>query len=1081
MITCAACGVQVASAKFCGSCGALLTGERASVWESLAEQRPVSVLFCDLIGSTELSESLGAEEYSYLLSSYQEGATTAVHAFEGHVAQYLGDGLLIYFGYPVAHEDDPRRAILASLAILDAVARLNESGKYPAIAVRIGVHSGMVITGQRGPSAKRDDLALGLAPNVAARLQSVAKPGSIVVSDAMRSQTDGFFRFEALGHHSIKGVSEPLALFSVTGVTTYSRNRAFAARGLTPFVGRAGLVAELTRLWSHTCNGSSAVVLIRGDGGLGKTRLTRLVSERARASGGTLTDCECSPLHANTTLFPVIDFLESRVLRLPPEAPATQRLDRMEALLDARGLDRARCVPLLASLLNTPCDPRYTLPNMGPELQREETLSLMQTLVTTSRKPHLLVFEDMQWSDATTIELVQRLIRARPLASTMIVMNCRPEFKPAWLDDGATYTIDLEGLDPDELTQLIEHVARSRSLPSGVIQRIAETAAGNPLFAEELTKTVVESAPTEALAEAEHHVPQSLHASLMARLERLGSASKEVARRAAVLGPRFPHGLLAAIAEMKEEQLRAGLDKLIDAGLLFASGEMPHRTYQFNHALVRVAAYESLLRRVRESLHARVVSVLESDFPEVASTQPEVLARHCQLAGMVEASIDYWLKAGQSSFARSANIEAAAHLRAGQALLGSLPDTAPRVQRELMLLRVLGPALIATTGFASREVGEVYERARALCDQVPDSPDTFLALAGSWVFHLVKGDLATSRRYAEEMLALGRQTNDDNLLIEARYSLGNSLYWLGDLDAARVELEAAAALYAPERHQSHVLLYGQDPGVTSRCYLTFTYWMLGRSEAAWSSLAAAVDLAEQLDHPFTTAWPMAFLVLMRSHRREPEEARTAAQRLIDFAMEQHQVYWLAAALIVRGWAMARLGQVDEGVGGMRYGIDAYAGSGAGVSLPHFIGLLAEVLLANGNLDGAEAELDRAETIAEANGERVALIDLRRLRGDLVAARGDAASAEAHYRDAVAIALETGAVSPGLRAANSLHRAMLDHGDAESSPLRDLASRFPSETSTPDLLEARALLGGTHTSPVQERGVTPAPRQRLSRG
>lgn len=1058
MTTCASCGAHVAAARFCGSCGAPLAVERAAPWETL-EQRPLSVLFCDLCGATELSESLGAEEYSYLLSAYQAAAASAVREFDGHIAQYLGDGLLAYFGYPVAHEDDPRRAILAALAILDAVARINETGEHAPIAVRIGVHSGMAVTGQPGSGATRDDLALGLTPNVAARLQSLASPGGIVVSDAVRSQTEGFFRFDSIGSHVVKGVSEPVPLSVVTGVDTYSRNRALAARGLTPFVGRADVVAELDRLWSRASDGGSAVVLIRGEGGLGKSRLTRLVIERAVAAGASLTDCECSPLHSNTTLFPVTQFLHARALRLPPDAPAMQLLDGLESLLERRGLDRARGVPLLASLLGAPLEGRYTLPNMGPELQREETLGMIASLVLRSPEPHLVVFEDMQWADATTIELVQRLIRTTPLPSTMIVMNCRPEFAPAWLDEGPAHTIDLDGLPPDDLAALIGHVARRHPLPDAVVRRIAETAAGNPLFAEELTKSVVEAAPTEALTGGtDDLVPASLSASLMARLDRLGPASKEVARRAAVLGPQFTHALLAAVAEMSDEQLAAGLERLIGAGLLFASGTTPNRTYQFNHALVRVAAYESLLRRVRARLHARVVSVLEAEFPDITGTQPELLARHCELAGMSDAAIGYWLRAGQSAFARSANIEAVAHLRAGQALLPDLLDAEQCVRRELMLLRVLGPALIATTGFASREVGDVYERARTLCDRVADGPDRFLTLAGSWVFHLVRGDLVTSRRYADEMVALGRLARDDDLLVEARYSLGNSLYWLGDLDGARAELEAASALYASERHGSHVLLYGQDPGVTSRCYLTFTYWMLGRPQDAWTSLASAEKLAARLDHPFTSSWPMAFRVLMHSHRREPVEARTAAQRLIDFAMEQHQVYWLAAALIVRGWAVARLGQPDEGVAGMRHGIAAYEGSGAGVSLPHFIGLLADVLLADGRVDEAATELARAETIAARNGERVATIDLWRIRGDLVIARGEGSAAGAScYRNAVAIAHETGAASPGLRAASCLHRTLVADASGDSSPLPDLVATFPPATSTPDLLEARALL------------------------
>jgi predicted ATPase len=599
-----------------------------------------------------------------------------------------------------------------------------------------------------------------------------------------------------------------------------------------------------------------------------------------------------------------------------------------------------------------------------------------------------------------------------------------------------------------------------RSLPTEVAEAIAQASDGIPLFAEELTKSVLEARADKAQAPTPTQVPATLQDSLMARLDRLGSA-KEVAQRAAVIGRRFRYSILLGIADATETEVRSGLQRLIDAGLVYAEEGAPHDLYEFKHALVQVAAYESLLRRVRQELHRRVVTTLETGFPETVANEPELLARHSELGELTEKAIDYWLAAGQSAFARSANVEAAAHLSVGRALLSKIDNPHHRGQRELRLLTVLGPALIATRGFAAPEVGEVFARGRVLCDASPSSPETFPVLTGSWVFFLVRGELEESRRYAEEMLTLGKLTGDDHFLIEAHFSLGNSLYWLGDAEGARREFEAAAALYDPARHASHTLLFGQDPGVKAQCYLNFTLWMLGRPDEADAALEAAVRIAEPLNHPFTTAWPKAFRTLLHSYRNEPEQALAAAQDLVAFSLEQQQQYWLAAGIIVSGWGMAHAGKVDEGIAQMQAGISGYAATGAGVSLPHFYGLLAEVQLTAGRLDEAEAALDSAFASVHANKEGVSESALWRIKGALLEARhpNDPAQAIDCYRRAVDLPDAAAVLAPRLRAATALHKALARQGhDAlRDSPLARLVARYPANAITPDLQAARSLL------------------------
>lgn len=1063
---CSSCGAEATDGIFCGSCGAQLPSSAVDTW-STAEQRYLTALFCDLVDSTELSEALGPEEYAYVLKEYQALAVAEIERFEGNVRQYLGDGILALFGYPSAHEDDARRAVLAGQNILSAIKRRNAKLDTPSklIEVRVGIHAGLVVAAGVGAGGSKDDQPLGRALNIASRVQGVALPGTIVVSEAVHNLTKGFFRFADLGVQKLKGVSEAITLFKVEDEVTQSRFHASAARGLTPFVGRREEVAMLRECWESARAGNAAVVSIGGEAGIGKSRLSRLIAEVALSEGATLTDCECSAYHVNTTLYPVVESL-AKQMSLGSALTADDRLSCLERFLSERGVNLARAVPLLASLMGIGFEPRYALPPMGPELQREETLKLLLALARDAPKPQLILIEDLHWADATTVELAKRLIDEQIPASTMLLINYRPEFSPSWVGERVSRKLDIDRLKQDDLAALVARVAVDQPLPPDVANAIIRASDGIPLFAEELTKTMLESGDDTAINMTRPQVPTSLQHSLMARLDRLGAA-KDLAQRAAVIGRRFDYLLLVSVADMPDAEVRAGIERLVGAGLVFAQGNAPKPYFEFKHALVQVAAYESLLRRARQELHRRVVVTLERGFPQVVANEPELLAVHSQLGGMAEKAIDYWLAAGLGALARSANVEAAAHLRAGRAMLNQIDDLDERRRRELRLLTALGPALIANMGFAAAEVGEVFERGRALCEAAPGNPDTFPVLTGSWVYFLVRGELELSRRYAENMLAIGKRTGDDNFLVEAHYSLGNSLYWLGDVDAARQQLEKAAGLYDPARHASHVLLFGQDPGVTSQCYLCFTLWMLGRPDEAMSALEAAVRTAQPLNHPFTTAWPKAFRTVLHSYRNEPKEALAAAEDLVAFSLEQQQQYWLAAGIIVRGWGMALAGKVNDGIAQMQHGIAGYVATGAGVSLPLFYGLLTEVLLTVGRLDEAQATLDRGFDAVRSNKEGVSESSLWRIKGALSEARhpADLTDAIACYRQAVDLPHAAGVLAPRLRAATALHVALEKQpsSDLRNSPLAGLVARYSAAATTPDLAAARAALKASRIS------------------
>ena len=738
MVKCSACGAEVVEAKFCGNCGAQLPSLAEDTW-STAEQRHLTVLFCDLVNSTELSEVLGPEEYAYVVKEYQALAVAAIERFEGNVRQYLGDGILAFFGYPTAHEDDARRAILAGQNILTAIERRNDKlnkQKRP-IEVRLGIHAGTVVAAGVGAGGSRDDQPLGHALNIASRLQGFAQPGTIVVSETVHSLAKGFFSFSDLGNYKLKGVSEPVKIFKVQAETTQSQFHASAARGLTPFVGRREEVAELRTCWKRTCAGEASVVSICGEAGIGKSRLSRLIAEEAVSAEATVSECECSAYHTNTSLFPIVEML-TRQMGLEPTSTPDDRLECLERFLSGRHVELTRATPLLGSLMGVVFDQRYSLPPMGPELQREETLRLLLALARHAPKPHLIILEDLHWADATTIELIKRLIDEPTPSSTMLLVNYRPEFSASWSAERVSCKLDLDRLQQQDVVALISRVAVDHTISPDVAKAIARASDGIPLFAEELTKTVIKSGDDKALTMTSPLVPTSLQHSLIARLDRLGSA-KDLAQRAAVIGRRFDNAVLIAIADMTEEDVHADIERLISAGLVFAEGSPPHTHYEFKHALVQVAAYESLLGRARQDLHRRVVGILEESFPQVAASEPELLALHSQRGGMADKAIDYWLAAGISALARSANVEAAAHLRAGRALLSQIDDPDDRRSRELRLITALGPALIANMGFAAPEVGEVFERGRALCEAASGNPDTFPVLAGSWVYFLVRG------------------------------------------------------------------------------------------------------------------------------------------------------------------------------------------------------------------------------------------------------------------------------------------------------------------------------------------------------
>jgi class 3 adenylate cyclase len=681
-----------------------------------AERRHLTVLCCDLVGSMALAERPDPEEYREVLHAYHQTCAEVMQRFDGYVAQYLGNGVLVYFGYPVAHEDDAQRAIRAGLALLDAVATRPPLPALPpgqALAVRLGVHTGLVVVGDVGVGPRHEPLALGETPNLALRLPALAAPNTLVISAATQQLVAGYFRCKALGAHRLGDLAPPLEVYHVLGASGVQSRLAVAAlHGLTPLVGRAQEVALLTARWTHVTEGMGQVVLLTGEAGIGKSRLAQGLIEQVADAGHVWLEGQGSPYYQHTALYPLIELLERAVLRFDREESPLQKLHKLEGCVRQYNLPLAEVVPLFAALLSLPLSAAYAPVTMSPEQQKQHTLHALLRLLLcmAAPQPLLLVLEDLHWVDPSTLEWLSLLVDQGPTAAMLTLCTCRPDFSPPWTGRAHLTQVTLARLPQAQTTVLTQQVAHGKALPPAVVAQIVAKTDGVPLFVEEVTKVVLESG---LLQEQDDHyrltgplpplaIPVTLHDSLLARLDRLGAA-KGLAQLGATVGREFAYGMLQAVAPWEEETLQRALHQLVEAELLYQRGLPPQATYIFKHALIQDAAYQSLLKRTRQQYHQRIAQVLVAQFPDTAETQPELVAQHYTEAGLTEQATGYWQRASQRALARSAYAEAIHHMTTGIALLTTLPETPERLQQELDLQIALGTAFMVTIGLGAPE------------------------------------------------------------------------------------------------------------------------------------------------------------------------------------------------------------------------------------------------------------------------------------------------------------------------------------------------------------------------------------------
>ena len=1033
------------------------------------ERRQLTVMFCDVVGSTSLSEQLDPEDLHHMVRLYQHTCAEVITRYEGHIAQYLGDGLLVYFGFPAAHEDDASRAIRTSLEILDRLPQLETA---QPLHVRIGIHTGLVVVGEVGEGGRREHLALGETPNIAARVQGQAQPDEVVISAATQQLVAGLFETEDCGVHALKGISTPQTLYRVRMESAaQSRFEAAVQQGLTPLVGRAEEVEFLRQRWTHAQAGNGQAVLVSGEPGIGKSRLVQELKAHVTAAGATPIEFRCSPYHQNSALYPLIEHLQRLLQFTPDDTPAT-KLDKLQQLLERYRFPQENTLALLAALLLLPYPTGVPPLAMSRQKQKELTqAALVAWLIEeTEQQPVYNAWEDLHWADPSTLEVLDLLLTQVPTSSVLAVLTFRPEFVPPWGTRSYLSQLPLGRLGQPQVSALVGRMTAGKALPEEVIEQIVTKTDGVPLFVEELTKMVLESGILRAVNAhyeltqplATLTIPSTLHDSLMARLDQLGTG-KEVAQLGATIGREFSYELLQAVSSLDAPLLQQGLHQLVAAELVFQRGLPPQAHYLFKHALIQDTAYQSLLKRIRQRYHQQIAEALVDRFPETREQQLELVAHHYTEAGLVEQALPYWQQAGERAAQHSANVEAVSHLTTGLAALQTLPDTPERDRHELVLQVALGVPLTATKSWAAPEVGNVYMRAQELCEEVGDTSELFPVLWGVWGFSLVRAEHKRAHELGEQMLRLAQSRQDPALLVEAHYVMGNVLFYRGEQAPARTHLEQGITLYDSQHHHSLAFLYGAvDPGVSCLGFATEVLWQLGYPEQALKRSHEALSLAHKLSHPFSQAYALDYAARLHQFRRERQAVQDRAEAVIPLSTEQGFPFWLAWGTSMRGWALAEQGQSKEGIAQIREGLAAMQATGAEVYRSYFLALLAEM---HGKVEQAEEGLrvvEEALAFVERTEERFYEAELYRLKGEIVLQAGGRRpelEAEGCFHQAIDIARRQSAKSLELRASMSL--ALLWQQQGKSADAYQLLSEiynwFTEGFDTPDLKDAKALL------------------------
>ncbi|MFZ1951313.1 MAG: adenylate/guanylate cyclase domain-containing protein [Pseudolabrys sp.] len=1034
-----------------------------------AERRYLTVMICDLVGSTALSARLDPEDMGAVIDAFQATCARIMLAFDGFIADFRGDGILAYFGYPRAHEDDAERTVRAALDIAAAVARLKTRAQEP-LSVRIGIATGLVVVGDLGGAgALREHTVVGDTPSLAARLQALAEPGTVVVATSTRRLLGDRFRLRDLGLHKVKGIAEPIAAWAVDGMSaSESRFEAVHAAGLADLVGREDEIDFLLKRQRLAWKGEGQIVLISGEPGIGKSRLAAALEERIADEPHTNLRYQCSPHHANSALYPFIAQLE-RAAGFKADDTSEQRLDKLEAVLAIAASRVQDTAPLFAALLSIPLGDRYPRLALNPAQQRRRTLAaLLDHFENLARqKPILLLFEDAHWADATSLELLDLTVERVRQLPVLALFTLRPEFEPPWVGLPNVGTLTLGRLDRNDVESMVTQVTQGRALPTEVMNQIVAKTDGNPLFVEELTKAVLEGdilvkdadgyrldGPLPPLA-----IPATLQASLMARLDRLAPV-KEISQIGAAIGREFSYSLMRELVGRDETALKHALTKLEQAELVFRRGEPPEAIYSFKHVLVRDAAYESLLKSRRQQLHGQIARAMKEKFPDIVVSQPEIVAHHFTEAGLAEPAIDYWLKAGNLALSRFPNV-AVGHLKEGLKQIPNIDDPVLRNKYELLLQTSLGNSLQATQGWSTDSVKHAYTRALQLSKEGGLDQHTLPAVFGLWTWHFLRAALGEAQVLAEHLLNTAEKVDDSVRKVLAHEALGFTLFAQGKFDAAHAELERSISLCEDSKASVYLDLAAHDPRVHVRSYDSMALWFLGYPDQALRICAEARRYADASQHPYSEAMERTISLRVRQFRGEAVIVASQVNTAIALCQEHEFVHYLAMALMLRGWASAQQGEFEKGIAEIREGLEKERATGALLFESYSLGLLADACIKNERYGQAFDALHQAQLrLDEENSGRFFAAEIYRLLGEThLRSNQNLDQAEHYFSKGLKIARGQKAKSLELKLCLSIYDLYEQRQNADKcrSELGEIYGSFSEGFGTPDLVRAKARL------------------------
>jgi class 3 adenylate cyclase/tetratricopeptide (TPR) repeat protein len=1028
----------------CTHCGQSLG---ASSPEIKGERRQITLFFSDLVGSTTLSGNMDPEDLQRLYAEYQQGCADIVRRHGGYVAQFLGDGILAYFGYPTAHGDDAVRGVQAGVELLQYFGDTKLVRRLAS--VRVGIHTGVVVMSGAGGDSRREPLALGEAPNIAARVQSEAKPDTVVVSEATRRLIGEHFMLNPLGSHTLKGISRPVQIFEVLGRNrSASRLDKLAAEGIARFSGRERELALIRGVWAEACTQSRRVLLIRGEAGIGKSRLMGMAREIAKDQLHEVFEVECSPYDMSSAFFPIVTMLRRRLgLDAAAQSPE-QMLEVLERFAAGRQAPLEEALPLLADLFSIPTGDRYPPLEMAAARRRQRTLAILADLLQHAPDglPVLILMEDLHWADPSTRELINALIASQKDTPLCLICTARPESSLPWTDTTPGMSVlDVAPLPQDAARGLIKDIVGSKPLPASVVAEIIERTGGVPLFVEAVTRMILENG---LLQEREDRyeltrplpsssIPDTVHDSLMARIDRLGP-DKSITQLASVIGRQFDIALLQRVSGRTREDLVETLDNLCKLDLFVAcsGASATISCYSFKHALIQDVAYESLLRATRQEIHHKIALTLREHFPETLASRPDLLAQHFTKAAEYIQAIEYWLRAGQQALGRAANHEAMAHLKQGLELLDHLP-IAQRLSCELDFRSALAPALTATQGWVSDELAQTYRRAGELLDLLPNSPQRLTVLWGTWAYHFVAGHVGESLALAPQVLELALGVGNPLLVPPARHATACSYTYHGDFAKAIEHADAGLAVFDFERERLIAQNFGHASSVCLECFKGDSLWMQGFPDEALAASDRSLDLARRLNHMPSLAWAVSYKTWFHHLLRDPQRIMEMADEAILLSGEEGFAFWEPMVAVYRGWALVMQGRHEEGLTSMRGGLARYRAAGNGCTQVHMLAALAEALWETEHFDEAYSVLREGMGLAITTEEGFYEPELYRLKGffQLQQARRLAAeqhnereqlwvSAEKSVRLAVEMARHQSAKSLELRALSTLDEIQL---------------------------------------------------------